>query len=162
MENKLKIYLDTSDINFLFSVQSPEKKEITLDFFENYVNLYDTYISDVVIAEINRTKEIEKRNLLLNAIKKYKIDIYDVINNEIIDLADKYILAGIIPDSKLDDAQHIAFATYYEFDILLSWYFKHLANIKKQEQVNAVNFENGYKKQLKMCNPMEVIYDKGI
>ena len=37
MNNKLKIYLDTSAPNFLFADDSPEKKEITIDFFENFV-----------------------------------------------------------------------------------------------------------------------------
>ena len=31
------IYLDTSTINFLFADDAPEKKEITVDFFENFV-----------------------------------------------------------------------------------------------------------------------------
>ncbi len=42
---KSTIYLDTSVINFLFADDAPEKKEITIDFFENFVKLgvYDTY-----------------------------------------------------------------------------------------------------------------------
>jgi len=38
-----------------------------------------------------------------------------------------------------DDAVHVAFATYYEFDVLLSWNFKHMANIMKQTRINAFN-----------------------
>lgn len=34
---KLKIYLDTSVINFLFADDVPEFQKITEDFFENYV-----------------------------------------------------------------------------------------------------------------------------
>ena len=34
---KLKIYLDTSVINFLFADDVPEFRKITEDFFENYV-----------------------------------------------------------------------------------------------------------------------------
>ena len=41
MEKKLKIYLDTSIINFLFADDAPEKKEVTIDFFENYLDVYD-------------------------------------------------------------------------------------------------------------------------
>ena len=48
---KLKIYLDTSVINFLFADDVPEFKKITDDFFENYIKKekYLAYISDVVI-----------------------------------------------------------------------------------------------------------------
>jgi predicted nucleic acid-binding protein len=159
MEKKLKIYLDTSVINFLFSEQSPEKREVTLEFFDNYLNDYEVYISDIVIAEINRTKIIEKRNILLDAVKRYEIEIYDVITSEILELADHYINARIIPETKIDDAQHIAFATFYEFDILLSWNFRHLANVNKQRLINGFNLQHGYLKQILLLNPMEVIYE---
>jgi hypothetical protein len=45
MNKKLKIYLDTSVINFIISEQSPEKKEVTIDFFENHLYKYEVYIS---------------------------------------------------------------------------------------------------------------------
>ena len=52
-----KIYLDTSVINFLFHDDAPEKKEATVDFFENYVKpgVYETFISQFVIEEILQT-----------------------------------------------------------------------------------------------------------
>ena len=34
---KTGIYLDTSIINFIFADDSPEKQEITKEFFENYI-----------------------------------------------------------------------------------------------------------------------------
>jgi hypothetical protein len=35
---KLKIYLDTSIISFIFADDSPEFKNITIDFFEHYLD----------------------------------------------------------------------------------------------------------------------------
>ena len=60
---KTKIYLDTSVINFLFAEDAPEKKEITRDFFSNFVatGIYETFISDVVVQEINNTIDLNKR-----------------------------------------------------------------------------------------------------
>lgn len=48
---KFKIYLDTSVINFLFADDAPEKKEVTVDFFDGIVgqNIYDIYVSAIVI-----------------------------------------------------------------------------------------------------------------
>ncbi len=156
---KLKIYLDTSVINFLFSEQSPEKKEITLEFFEKYLDYYDVFISEIVIAEISKTKVDEKRKLLLSAIKKYHLEYFDAINREISLIAKVYVERKIIPEKKIEDALHIAFCTYYGFDILLSWNFRHLANINKQEKINITNQSLGYRKQLLLLNPMEVIYE---
>jgi predicted nucleic acid-binding protein len=148
MKKKLKIYLDTSVINFLFADDAPEKKEITIEFFEYFLDKYDTYISDLVLLEINRTKNINKRRKLLEIIQDYNIPIYDVITNEIMELSKQFILSGIIPEKKKDDSIHVAFATYYEFEILLSWNFRHLANINKQILINSINSQLGYSKQL--------------
>jgi hypothetical protein len=93
----------------------------------------------------------------LSIIEKFNLSIYDEINSEILELAQKYIDTKIIPEKYLDDAQHIAFAVYYEFDILLSWNFKHLANINKQILINGINMLLGYTKQIYLLNPMEVI-----
>ena len=162
MKKKLKIYLDTSVINFLFADDAPDLKNITIDFFDNYLEDYEVFISDIVINEIKKTNNESKKLLLIEVIDKYKIKIFADIVEEIFILSEEYINRSIIPKSKIEDALHLAFATFYEFDVLLSWNFKHLANLKNQEQVFIVNLENGYKKQLIMTNPMEVIYDKGI
>ena len=54
MGRKLKIYLDTSVINFLFANDVPELKKITKEFFDKYVknNIYIVYISDIVIKGV--------------------------------------------------------------------------------------------------------------
>ena len=44
----MKIYLETSVINFLFAEDAPKKMEITQEFF-NLINEYDIFISDIVI-----------------------------------------------------------------------------------------------------------------
>ena len=64
MDKRLKIYLDTSVINFIYADDSPERKEMTIDLFDNFIKpeIYETYISPFVIAEIENTRNIEKRN----------------------------------------------------------------------------------------------------
>ena len=157
---KLEIYLDTSVINFLFADDVPEFKKITEDFFENYVKKgkYLVYISDVVIAEIEKTKSRDKKKLLLEVIERYSLRILalDETSNE---LADIYIREKIIPLQKIEDAQHIAIATCNQIDILLSWNFKHLSNIQKQISVKIINEREGYFYPLLLTNPMEVVYE---
>ncbi|MEI6126614.1 MAG: hypothetical protein WCQ99_08705 [Pseudomonadota bacterium] len=57
---KLKIYLDTSVINFLFADDAPDFKMVTEDFFKNYVlrKKFDVYASDVLIREVEKTKDM--------------------------------------------------------------------------------------------------------
>lgn len=154
---KLKIYLDTSVINFLFADDAPEFKQITIDFFDKYINDYDIFISDVVIFEINKTKNKNKKKQLLNVIDKYPIKLINIDDDKTIDkLANLYIKDKIIPEKKKEDALHIAISTIYDCDILLSWNFKHLANIKKQIAVNAINQKEGFLKNLNLLSPLEV------
>ncbi len=81
MINKSTIYLDTSVINFLFADDAPEKKEITIDLFKNFIKLgiYDAYISGFVIQEINQTNDEAKRKKLLKVIEDYPIEFIDLI-----------------------------------------------------------------------------------
>lgn len=101
MTKKLKIYLDTSVINFLFADDAPEKKEITVDFFENYLDKYDVYISEYVVKEMLKTQNRQKLDLLLGAISAYKISVYEEANNDIIELAKAYLENKILPINML-------------------------------------------------------------
>ena len=71
---KLKLYLDTSVINFLFADDAPELQKITIAFFNNFVqeNKYDVYISEITNLEISRTTDTKKKDDLYSIIKKEK------------------------------------------------------------------------------------------
>lgn len=161
---KLSIYLDTSVINFLFAEDAPEKQEITLEFFEHYVlpQIYDVYVSVVVIDEISRTKDQHKREMLLATLRQYNITLVSIEErmNEIEELAKSYIEKRIIPDKKMEDALHIAICTVFEMDVLLSWNYKHLANVNKERLILSANLLEGYSRQFRMATPMEVMYEE--
>jgi len=72
---KLKIYLDTSVINFLYADDVPELKKVTEEFFERVEEGLDfeVYVSDVVINEITKTNDTIKRHRLLSIIGDYQI-----------------------------------------------------------------------------------------
>jgi predicted nucleic acid-binding protein len=159
---KLKIYLDTSVINFLFAVDSPEKKEITIEFFESRLDSFDVYISEIVLFEIQKTPDPEKREILREAILKYRLRpvmIPEEKIEEIEMIAQRYLDSGVIPQRKREDAMHIAICTAFEFDILLSWNFRHMANIHKHVQINSLNESMGYLKKLNLLTLLEVMYD---
>lgn len=152
---KPQLYLETSVWNFYFADDAPEKKEITLSFFDKIKQgEYEVFISDVVIEEIGVAKE-EKRDLLLNIIKEYNPKRL-LINEEVVELAKKYISEEVLPAKKLEDAIHVAVSTIFEMDALISWNLKHLANLKKMEMINGVNMKEGYSKRLELITPMEV------
>ena len=106
---KINYYLDTSVLNFIFADDSPEKKQITLDFFKDVRSEgLEIYISDMVIDEIGSAPDpirIELQKLL----KEYA-PVNLEMDLEARELAQKYISEGIIPERYRNDALHIAVA----------------------------------------------------
>jgi predicted nucleic acid-binding protein len=166
MVKKLKVYLDTSIVNFLYTDDSPHYRKATEVFFENIIltNKIDAYISNVVIDEINKTVNMDHRNILLGTFEKYSniktLFTENEITEEIAFLAEAYVNNKIIPKDKTADAFHIAYSTVFQMDILLSWNFKHLANINKEHMVMILNKKLGYNYPFRMANPLEVYYEE--
>ncbi len=159
---KLKMYLDTSIISFMYADDAPEKQGLTNEFFKKYLSVYDVYVSSLVLTEIENTQDAALRKKLLDVVKEYDLAVINIEPEDqerIFDLARMYVKERISPQRKFDDAMHVAICAYYEFDVLLSWNFRHLANIDKQIRVNAANKTQGYLKELFLLNPMEVIYE---
>lgn len=152
---KLKLYLETSIWNFYFADDAPEKKEITLKFFDKIKQgEYEIFISDIVIEELGRAQD-NKKQILLGLIEEYKPNKL-IINRDIVELAEKYIAEKLLPANKIEDAMHAATATFFEIDALISWNLKHLANLRKMEMINGTNLKEGYCKRLELITPMEV------
>ena len=154
----LKIYLDTSIISFLYAEDTPDLRKITETLFANFIRRkrFETYVSDVVIQEIEKTSNPIKRSQLAEVIDIHRFPLLP-LNEEIIRLAGVYIKRGTIPRSKVDDARHVAVATYHQMDVLLSWNFRHLANVRKESAIHIVNATEGYLYPLRLTNPMEVM-----
>lgn len=162
---KLKIYLDTSVINFLFADDAPELQKITKEFFDKYVKtaIYEFYISETVIAELNATKNKARKELLLEIFDTYYFEVIeDSISDEVESLALLYINSGIFTENQFNDAIHVACSTLKDIDYLLSWNYKHLANIKRERDIISVNSKNGYSVKLRITTPMEVITNEDI
>lgn len=155
---RLKIYLDTSVINFIYADDAPQFQKATIEFFQNAANIGDLYISNIAIKEIYKTSDLAHRQRLLKVISENPIKLLPSDNEEEInELTKQYILRGVIPASKIDDAFHVAYATLFEMDVLLSWNFRHLANIRREARIQALNLEMGYWHTLRIISPLEAL-----
>ena len=97
---KLKLYLDTSVLSFIFADDAPELKRVTERFFED-VEKYEAYISEVVIREISKTKDAERKDGLLEAVEKYYLILLGTERmEEVARLAQCYLEEGVIPAVK--------------------------------------------------------------
>lgn len=156
---KLKLYLETSVWNFFFADDAPEKRDMTKIFFASIrENLYEIFVSEVVIRELNNAPE-PKRKTLLELVNKYA-PVELETTEEANELTEVYMERGIVPQGKRDDAFHVAIATVSEIDAIITWNYQHLANLRKSELFNGVNLEKGYTKRLEIVTPMEVSRDE--
>ena len=141
---KQKIYLDTSVISYLYQEDAPEKMRDTLKLWEIFKKQkYEVYISDIVLNEIYECNE-EKLKILLNYLNQ--VDYIVVRTDEdTIELAEKFIDFGILKQKSFDDCQHIAAAILAGCDIVTSWNFKHIVNVKTVRGVKTITTLEGYK-----------------
>ena len=63
----------------------------------------------------------------------------------------------IIPPKKEADAFYITISVIKQVEYLVSWNYKHLANINKEKHLNILNWENNYKHDLRIITPLELI-----
>lgn len=148
----MKIYLDTSVISALFDERNLERKALTEEF-SSKIAIYDTYISELTVAEIKRTPDQSLRNKMRQVIKKFSIL---EVNEAVEKLATEYIKYGAVPESYSEDAYHISVAVLNEMDYLLSWNFRHIVRRKTRDIVRMVNTLKNLK-HIEIITPGELL-----
>lgn len=81
---------------------------------------------------------------------------YIEISDEALDLADLYISEKVVGKTSREDCIHIALATIYRADVLVSWNFKHIVNLIRIRGYNSVNLKIGYP-TIEIRSPLELI-----
>ena len=154
---KLRIYLDTSVINFLFAEDAPDFRRVTVEFFDRYAKCYDLFGSDVLVRELGADPDVQRRERHFSVLKASRVAILPAdSDDEVASLADAYLRNGVVPARKRDDALHVAYATVFEMDAVLSWNFKHLANLRREARFTAVNQAEGYLRSPRIVSPLEL------
>jgi predicted nucleic acid-binding protein len=156
---KLKFYLDTSIFNFALSNRPSEELLIsaTQGLIENIKqDVCEGYISELVMREIDVAPEL-KMKALKNLV--YGITLLSLkITPKVETLADKYVVEGLVPKKHYEDAVHIALASVYEMDAIVSWNFEHMIKSKTKKGVIFVNGLMGYR-AVDIISPLEVDYN---
>jgi hypothetical protein len=122
------------------------------------MGVFEIFYSEAVAEEVeaaprSRRNSIEK---LLSEIVPQKLE----SRKEIQILADEYIKHGVLPKRSRADALHVAYSTVYKMDALVSWNFRHLANVNRRKRVMALNIEKGYNFPVELVTPLEVLGDE--
>ncbi len=146
-----RFYFDTSVFGGVFD---KEFDEATLQLFERVR-------SGQVICVFSDLTETELLNAPENVREHFKnlskANIERVIiTDEILALALKYVAEKVVGPTSFDDCVHIAAATIYKVDILVSWNFKHIVNVYRIRGYNSINIRSNYP-SLEIRSPKEIL-----
>ena len=148
----MKMYLDTSVISALFDDRNPERKVLTEEFFSR-IGIYDAYISELTIAEIESTPDQDLKNKMKQVAKDFSVL---EISESVEELAKECVNYGAVPDSYQEDAYHIAIAILNEMDYLISWNFRHVVRRRTKDIVRMITTLRNLK-QVEIITPGELL-----
>ena len=146
------LYLDTSVLSAYYDERAKERKDATIKFWENVLPNYKVYISEVTVKELEDTRNETLRKKFKALIESFKAL---RINKRVKDLANAYIGKGVFPEKYLNDALHVAVASFYGISYVVSWNFEHLVKVRTRKSVNLVNVLEGYK-EIEIISPQEL------
>lgn len=150
----MKFYIETSVPNFLFSTQdSVERQTITKNFFKDIVPKHESYVSDIYILEAEDAPP-EKEKQLKSVITQYNLKVLEK-TKEVEDLAKKYQEELKLPERYFNDLLHIAIATIYKMEVIVSWNLQHIVKLKTILAVEKINKKFKYK-SIHICTPEEI------
>ncbi|GHT67830.1 hypothetical protein AGMMS50222_10320 [Endomicrobiia bacterium] len=154
-----KIYLETTIFNFPFANDAPQYKADTLKLFsEIRLRRFESFASEYVLEELNKTTDENKRDRMKALISEYNVKTLSA-SDETSRLANIYVQNGIIPNRFATDALHIASATVNDIDFIVSLNFMHIVKHKTIIETEIINAKEGYKR-IFIHTPAEVInYD---
>ena len=146
-----RFYFDTSVFGGAFD---KEFDETTLQLFERVKSgKVICVFSDLTETELlNAPANVKEhfRNLPKQHIERV------VVTDEILALASKYVKEKVVGQTSFDDCIHIATATIYKADILVSWNFKHVVNVYRIRGYNSINIRSNYQ-PLEIRSPKEIL-----
>jgi predicted nucleic acid-binding protein len=143
MKIKQKIYVETTIPSFYYETRADAdmvaRREWTRQWWDINRNHYDLVTSDAVVRELE-DGEYETRELsvqLLDDIER--LEIVDVLA----DIIDVYLSNKLMPRDRMGDALHLALASFYKCDFLMTWNCHHIANANKFEHIRIINTRLG-------------------
>ena len=138
-----RVYIETTIPSSYYTLRTDEesiiRQKLTRQWWDEYAELFILTSSTAVIDEL----EEGSRQVTLDRLALLDgIEIFDP-TVEIAHIAQVYMEKLIMPQEPQGDAFHLAIASFYRVDILLTWNCTHLANPNKFDFITRINRELG-------------------
>ncbi|MBQ7220019.1 MAG: hypothetical protein IJS28_03465 [Synergistaceae bacterium] len=150
----MRIYLETTVFNWYFDAEREGHEDVVRLFGAIKAGAHEGYTSDYVTDELKRCEE-PKQSMMLDLIDSCGIKSFEV-NDTAKRLAEMYIDSKVIPASKFYDSVHIAAASVFKMDAIVSYNFAHINRRKTKLLTAGINSEYGYG-SIMICTAKEVL-----
>mgnify|MGYP006306481521 CR=1 FL=1 len=150
-------YIETSIISYLTARPSRDLRaaawqQITLQWWEHERQNYELFSSELVLAEAGEgDKEAAKKRLAVLS----DFPLLD-ITEEASEFASSLVSKGGVPAHAEADALHIATASIYAMDYLLTWNCRHIDNAARKPLIRSICSVAGYQYP-EICTPLELL-----
>jgi len=131
------VYLDSTIPSYLFDERESLNTyvEVTKKWWEEERQHFDVWISGETIAELSQG-DYPNKPKIIECIAQLPVLSPHM---SIIDIARVYLTNSLMPRALTGDALHLAYASYYKIDFLLTWNCNHLANANKKQHIRIIN-----------------------
>ncbi|WP_420126641.1 type II toxin-antitoxin system VapC family toxin [Longimicrobium sp.] len=136
---KLLAYIETTIPNFYYDFRPSEavttRRAWTREWWDSARDAYELVTSPEVLMELSAGTSdlVPLRLALINNLLAVPI------TPEVSDTANTYIRRKLMPGRPSGDAFHLALASHYKCDFIVTWNCKHLANPNKFAHVRHLN-----------------------
>jgi hypothetical protein len=143
---KPSVYLETTIISNLTADPSRDiviagHQQVTHDWWNTRRQKFDLLVSQLVVSEIRSGDPVmaAKRLDLIKGLKALSL------TETALDVAQALVSQGPLPKKAAEDALHIALASVYGMDYLLSWNCKHISNLFIQKDLAKILARFGFR-----------------
>jgi predicted nucleic acid-binding protein len=115
------------------------RRDATHLWWEKAVCECELVSSPIVMNELERgtSMHVQIRLALIKGLPLFEV------TPDVLETAETYIRRKLMPSSPSDDALHLALASHYSCDVLVTWNYRHLANKNKFELIRRINVQRG-------------------
>ncbi len=154
---KPTVYLETTAVSYAVGrlnriPENVRKQRITRKWWESSLPHFEPIISEYVVQEISEGDPklaVDRRKLVASFRMLFG-------NDKIEKLGDKYLKAARLTEKDRLDTYHIACATIYRIDFLLTWNLTHINNGIVRKIIEDINRGQGINTPI-ICTPEELM-----
>lgn len=158
---KPSVYIETSVVSYLTARRARDlivlaHQEITTTWWGAALRRYKPFVSQLVLDELRRGDPVAAARRLEAIAQFHVLEQTD----EVLQLAGAYLKNLNVPSTAAADCVHIAYASVFNMDFIVTWNCKHIANGSVIRDLMRYNERAGLSVPV-ICTPEELEHECG-